>query len=201
MPKDKAAANKKPYTVGRFLRDVVEVVVPAVILYLLISTFFLQSREVPTASMVPTIAEHDRFLLEKTAYWFNKPKRFDIIVLKPPPAAGSNIPFVKRVIGLPGETIQISKGMVYINHRPIKEPFISADRAPNYDFGPFIIPDDQIIVLGDNRNKSFDSHYWGPLPFKYVDHVWWWPWPLLRNSVQGRAWWRYWPVSRMGLVK
>jgi signal peptidase I len=183
MSKDQSASNNKGYTVGRFLRDVLEVVVPAIIFYLIISTFFLQSREVPTASMAPTIAEHDRFLLNKTAYWFSKPKRFDIIVLKPPPAAGSNVAFVKRVIGLPGETVKITKGVVYINDRPLPEP---ANRTPNYDFGPFMIPDDQLFVLGDNRNKSFDSHFWGPLPLK---------------NVEGHAWWRYWPVSRMSFIK
>ncbi len=186
MSKEQSGPDKQKYTVGRFLRDIVEVVVPAVILYVVISSFFLQSREVPTASMVPTIAEHDRFLLNKTAYWYNKPKRFDIIVLKPPPAAGSDLAFVKRVIALPGETLRISRGVVYIDGRPLEEPFITADRAPDYEFGPFIVPDDQLFVLGDNRNNSFDSHSWGPVPLK---------------NVEGHAWWRYWPVNRMGLVK
>jgi len=184
MPKGQA--KSKPYTVNQFFRDVLEVVIPAVILYLIISTFFIQSREVPSASMVPTIEEHDRFLLDKTAYWFHSPQRFDIIVFKPPVAAGSTIPFVKRVIGLPGETIKVSKGVVYINDRPLKEPFIAGERIPNYDLSPYIIPDDQLFVFGDNRNNSHDSHVWGPLPLK---------------NVEGHAWWRYWPVGRMGLVK
>ena len=184
MPKGQA--KSKPYTINQFFRDVLEVVIPAVILYLIISTFFIQSREVPSASMVPTIQEHDRFLLNKTAYWFHQPRRFDIIVFKPPAAAGSTIPFVKRVIGLPGETVKVSNGVVYINDHPLKESFITGERIPNYDFGPYIIPDDQLIVFGDNRNDSHDSHVWGPLPLK---------------NVEGHAWWRYWPVGRMGLVK
>jgi signal peptidase I len=186
MPKDQVKPTPKKYTMSQFLRDILEVLVPAVILYLIISTFFLQSREVPSASMVPTIEEHDRFLLNKTAYWFHKPKRFDIVVFKPPVAAGSTLPFVKRVIGLPGETIKISQGVVYINNRPLNEPYLKPDRTPNYDFGPYIIPEDQVIVLGDNRRNSHDSHVWGPLPLK---------------NVEGHAWWRYWPVDRMGLVK
>lgn len=185
MPKGKSDTNQQKYTIKRFFRDILEVVVPAVILYLLISTFFLQSREVPSESMVPTIEKQDRFLLNKTAYWFSKPQRFDIIVFMPPPAAGSNFAFVKRVIGLPGEKIMIRNGTVYINDKPLLEKFTIAER-PNYEFGPYIIPDDQLCMLGDNRNNSLDSHKWGFLPIK---------------NVEGRAWWRYWPVNRMGLVR
>lgn len=184
MPKESAKSGK--YSMKQFLRDILEVIVPAVILYLIISTFFLQSREVPSASMVPTIEVQDRFLLNKTAYWFHKPKRFDIVVFMPPEAAGSKTAFVKRIIGLPGETIKVSQGVVYINDKPLDEPYIKPDRTADYEFGPYIIPDDHVIVLGDNRQNSHDSHVWGPLPLK---------------NIEGHAWWRYWPIDRMSIIQ
>ncbi len=174
------------YSFRRFLKDVYEVVVPAVILFLIIHTFFLQAQVVPSPSMHPTIMVRDQFLLNKTAYWFKKPQRFDIVVFKPPAAAEFNGDFVKRIIGLPGETIKVQGGVVYINDKPLKEPFISPDRAPVADYSPFIIPDNEVFTMGDNRNNSKDSRYWGALPIK---------------NIKGKAWWRYWPVNRMGIVR
>lgn len=170
----------------QFFRDFIEVVVPAVILFLIIHTFFLESRYVPSPSMVPTIAVQDRFLSNKTAYWFKPPQRFDIIVFKPPAIAGSKEDFVKRIIGLPGETIQIQKGVVYINNKPLSEPYITPDRAPIRDFGPYTIPQGNLFMMGDNRNNSQDSRYWGSLPIK---------------NIKGKAWWRFWPINRMGIIK
>ncbi|MGE5582486.1 MAG: signal peptidase I [Bacillota bacterium] len=191
MPKRKpskanTASDSKEYSLRRFLKDVYEVVIPAVILFLIIHTFFLEARVVPSPSMYPTIEVHDQFLSNKTAYWFQRPHRGDIVVFKPPAAAGFNGDFVKRIIGLPGETISVHAGVVYINNKPLKEPYITPDRAPVAEFGPYIIPDGNVFVLGDNRNNSKDSRYWGPLPLK---------------NIKGQAWWRYWPITRMGLVK
>lgn len=174
------------YTMSRFVRDVVEVVVPAIILFLIIRAFFLESRFVPSPSMVPTIQVQDRFLLNKTAYWFKTPQRFQIVVFKPPARAGVKDDFVKRIIGLPGETIKIHGGVVYINDQPLTEPYISPDRAPIGEFGPYIIPEGNVFVMGDNRNNSQDSRYWGPLPLK---------------NIKGEAWLRFWPLNRAGVIK
>ncbi len=178
--------SSEHYSLRRFIKDIYEVVVPAVILFLIIHTFFLEARVVPSPSMYPTIEVHDQFLSNKTAYWFHKPQRYDIVVFKPPAAAGFNGDFVKRIIGLPGEKIRVNGGVVYINDQPLKEPYITPDRAPVDTFNTYIIPDDQVFVMGDNRNNSKDSRYWGPLPIK---------------NIKGEAWWRYWPVSRMSLME
>lgn len=186
--KTKPIASKvsEKYTLSRFARDVVEVVVPAVILFLIIRTFFLESRFVPSPSMVPTIQVQDRFLLNKTAYWFKSPQRYQVVIFKPPARAGSKDDFVKRIIGLPGETIKIHNGVVYINDQPLPEPYITPDRAPISEFGPYIIPDGNVFVMGDNRNNSQDSRFWGPLPLE---------------NIKGEAWWRFWPVNRAGVIK
>ena len=191
MPKKPARkkvthSNPEEYSLHHFLKDVYEVVVPAVILFLIIHTFFLQAQVVPSPSMHPTIMVHDQFLLNKTAYWFKKPRRFEIIVFKPPAAAEIKEDLVKRIIGLPGETISVHAGVVYINGKPLKEQFISPDRAPIAEFAPFIIQDGEVFTMGDNRNNSKDSRYWGALPVK---------------NIKGEAWWRYWPLSRIGLVR
>jgi signal peptidase I len=185
--KSKNSPRKTQYSWTQFGRDLVEVVVPAVVLFFIIHTFFLESRFVPSPSMVPTIEVQDRFLSNKTAYWFDKtPRRYDIIIFKPPAELQVKEDFVKRVIGLPGETIRVHNGVVYINDKPLKEPYITPDRAPIAEFAPFIIPEGNIFVMGDNRNNSQDSRYWGPLPVR---------------NIKGRAWWRFWPLNRIGVVK
>lgn len=188
MSKFKKDRIPKPaqYSLKQFGRDLVEVVVPAVILFLIIHTFFMEARYVPSPSMVPTIEVQDRFLSNKTAYWFNPPKRFEIIVFKPPATAGSKDDFVKRIIGLPGEKIQVQKGVVYINDQPLDEPFISADRVARMDSGPWLVPEGQLFVMGDNRNNSQDSRYWGTVPIE---------------NIKGKAWLRFWPINRMGWVR
>lgn len=185
-PKSKQKDQNEPYSMKKFFRDVIEVVVPAVILFLIINQFFLESRYVPSPSMVPSIQVQDRFLSNKTAYWSSGPKRYDIIIFKPPASAGSKDDFVKRVIGLSGETIQIQNGVVYINNQPLDEPYISPERAPIADFGPYIIPDGEVFVMGDNRNFSRDSREWGTVPIK---------------NIKGKAWWRFWPLDNIGIIK
>jgi signal peptidase I len=183
----KSAAKRQKYSLKQFGRDLIEVIIPAVVLFIIIHTFFLESRFVPSPSMVPTIEVQDRFLSNKTAYWFEKiPRRYDIIIFKPPAELHVKEDFVKRVIGLPGETIRVHNGVVYINDKPLQEPYITPDRAPVAEFASFIIPEGNVFVMGDNRNNSQDSRYWGPLPI---------------GNIKGKAWWRFWPLNRIGVVK
>jgi signal peptidase I len=109
-------------------------------------------------------------------------RRGDIIVFKPPEALNSPDDFVKRVIGLPGEKVEIKDGLVYINDRALRKLF--RESAPNYSFGPVIVPQGDLFVMGDNCNNIFDSHAW---------NAW-----LSEDRVVGKAFVVYWPVAHMG---
>ena len=183
------------------LREIAEVVLPALLLFLILRTFVVEARYVPSPSMRPTIIEWDRFLVEKVSYRFREPKRGDIVVFHPTEEAVALAneeqlrrgerpvrldDFIKRIVALPGETVQISEGKVWINGVPLAEEYISPDRRPIYEFGPVTVGEDEYFVLGDNRNQSWDSHYWGFLP---------------RKNIVGRAFWRFWPLQRMGMIR
>ncbi len=152
-----------------------------------IRTFVAEARYVPTGSMLPTIEINDRLLIDKMGYRFEGPKRGDIVVFDPTDAlAKQNFTdaFIKRVVGLPGETVEVRHGVVFIDGEALEEDYIS--EAPYYQWGPALVPDDQYVVLGDNRNNSLDSHVWGFVP---------------RDKIIGRAVVRFWPPNRLGGVE
>ena len=165
-----------------------KIIIIALVISLLVRTYVAEARLIPSESMLPTLKIGDRLIVDKLFYEINGSKdiqRGDILVFDPPPAAKSrnDIPFIKRVIGLPGETISMKKGTVYINGEPLNEPYIS--EKPVGSFNPFVIPDGTIFLMGDNRNNSNDSRFWGPLP--------------LRNII-GVAEFRYYPLNDMGVL-
>lgn len=157
----------------------------SVILALGIRTFVAEARYIPSGSMEPTLQVNDRLVVEKISYHFNPPMRGDIVVFWPPeglfPQNRRRDAFIKRVIGLPGDTVEIQNGVVLINGKPLEEDYIKAE--PEYSFGPETVPAGEYFVLGDNRNHSYDSHSWGYVP---------------RENIIGRAVVRFWPPSRVG---
>ncbi len=160
--------------------------ITAVILAIGIRTFVAEARYIPSSSMEPTLQINDRLIIEKISYHFHNPERGDIVVFNPTDALKEknfHDAFIKRIIGLPGDTVQVTEGKVYVNKELLSEDYIAG--APSYDYGPVTVPDGQYLVLGDNRNNSFDSHYWGFVP---------------REKFVGRAFVRFWPVPRVGLL-
>ena len=148
-----------------------------------VHTFVAEVRYVPSLSMKPTIEKRDRILLDKLYYRSSLPERQDIVVFKPPEAVAKlNIQdsLIKRVIGLPGEQVQVKHGQVYINNQPLKEDYIA--EPPKYNWGPQVVPPQSYLVLGDNRNQSFDSHAWGFVP---------------QDRIIGRTFMRFWPFYRV----
>lgn len=142
---------------------------------------------IPSGSMEPTLETNDRLVVDKISYLFASPHRGDIVVFTPPQVVTiqerSNEPFIKRVIGLPGEQIEIKGGRVYVNNVPLKENYIAAQ--PAYTWGPQVVPANSYLVLGDNRNKSYDGHIWG-----FVSS----------DRIIGKAAIRFWPPERMSIL-
>jgi len=167
-----------------FIKDLISIVVIAFILAMLIRTFVIEARVIPSGSMIPTINISDRVMVCKFIYYFKEPERGDIIVFQPPEQLNAKYDYIKRVIGLPGEKIQMKDHQVYVNDQPLKEPYIAEQL--NYDWGPVIVPKGRLLVLGDNRNSSFDSHLW---------NVW-----LTRDRVKGKAFCIYWPLGNITLL-
>lgn len=151
-----------------------------------IRTFVAEARYIPSGSMEPTLQINDRLIIDKVGYYFQSPQRGDIVVFSPTDTLlkqNFHDAFIKRVIGVPGEKVEVKGGRVYVNDQPLNEDYIAA--APDYQWGPQVVPADSYLVLGDNRNSSYDSHYWGYVP---------------RDRVIGQAVVRFWPLDRLGLI-
>jgi signal peptidase I len=162
------------------------ILVLALGLAFVIRTFVAEPRYIPSESMLPTLEVGDRLVVEKLSYHSHPPHRGDIVVFAPPPQLQEQgyleeQAFIKRVIGLPGNTIEIKNGHVYVDQELLTETYIA--EAPNYAMSPMVVPPDQLFVMGDNRNNSNDSHVWGFLP---------------QTNVIGHACFRFWPIDRFG---
>jgi len=165
----------------KILREIGITILIAIAIFILLR-FTIQGYEVRYTCMLPNIEEGELIMVSKASYFFSEPKRGDVIVLWPP--FKSDTPFIKRVIGMPGENVQVKDGKVFIDGIPLKEEYIK--ELPHYAMAPKEIPDNEYFVLGDNRNNANDSHYWGTVP---------------RENVIGKAWFIYWPPSKWGIIK
>ncbi len=163
------------------IRENVESILLALLLALFVRTFFVQAFKIPSSSMEPTLLVGDHILVNKFIYgiripvlgWrffdFHKPKRGDVIVFIYPRNPKKD--FIKRVIAVGGEKVYIKGTTVYVNDKPIKDPWGVWRRGPNgerSDFGPVVVPEGYLFVLGDNRDNSMDSRYWGFVPLRDV---------------------------------
>jgi len=162
-----------------------ETIVIAILIALFIRTFIVQAFDIPSGSMKSTLLPGDYILVNKFIYGiripfvgarmfsFKEPKRGDVIVFIFPKDPSKD--FIKRVIGVQGETVQIINGKIYINNMPITDPWGYFDKKepPGFiesveNFGPVVVPDRSLFVMGDNRNNSEDSRFWGVLPLDNV---------------------------------
>ena len=183
------------------IRDWVESIVIALILALIIRAFIVQAFKIPTGSMRMTLREGDLILVNKFIYGakvpFTKyylpalqaPKRGDVIVFIYPEDRKKN--FIKRLVGLPGETIEIKGGSIYVNDKPVAEPIFN--QIYYYNRGEFglpgqriVVPADSYFVLGDNSISSKDSRYWGFVP---------------KDDLLGQAMIVYWPIQRIKVIR
>jgi signal peptidase I len=176
----------------------------AILLALVIRTFLLQAFKIPSGSMENTLLIGDHLLVNKFIYGtkipfaekrilkFRDPRRGDIIVFQYPENPYRD--FIKRCIALPGDTLEIRNKILYVNNEPMTESYVTfrdlrilpKERSPRDNFGPIQVPADHYFMMGDNRDYSMDSRFWGFLP---------------RKLIKGKAWVIYWPFTRWRLIR
>ena len=208
-PKEEGPKHRPSKDEGRggvlgFFRELPGLILVAFALALLIKTFLVQAFFIPSASMVPTLKVGDRVLVNKLVYDFGEPQRGDVIVFEDPDpttdepdrgffggiwhwfteglgfSTGQQQDFIKRVVGLPGETLELRGGKVYVNGDELDEPYIL--RPGHQDYGPVTIEPGQVFVMGDNRPNSSDSRMFGPVS---------------EEKIIGKAFVLLWPLSRL----
>lgn len=168
-----------------FLKETISIIVIAFILAMILRSFVIEGRIIPSGSMLPTLQLQDRVMVNKFVYYFKEPQRGDVVVFAPPEVLNAKEDYIKRVIGLPGDTVEIKNGKVYVNNKALEEPYIAEPMT--YSYGPVVVPADSLFVMGDNRNYSFDSHMW---------NAW-----LTVDRVKGKAFVIYWPIKEIKLLE
>jgi signal peptidase I len=179
------SGRARPRRKGRWLVEWLVVVAVAVVVAVVVRAFVFETYYIPSDSMEPTLMPGDRIVVDKLAFDFHPIERGDIVVFRRPPTWPKEYPdLVKRVIGLPGETISAHGGNVYIDGHLLAEPWLPRGITTS-NFGPVRVPPGEYFVMGDNRPVSADSRYFGPVP---------------RKDIVGEVVFRYWPLSRIGGV-
>jgi len=178
-PPVEAQATPKSRAGWRLVREVLETVLLTVVIFVVINAVTGRFR-IEGPSMLPNLHEGQYLIINKITYKLGEPGRGDIIVFHHPRQNGRDL--IKRIIGLPGETVEVRRGQVYINDILLEEPYIvrPGSYSAHFKLGP-----DEYFVLGDNRPNSDDSHNWGPLE---------------RSQIVGKAAVSYWPLSELGGV-
>jgi len=167
---------------------VAELVFTALVAFVLVfgfvRPFVVEAYRIPTESMVPTLEVGDRVLANKFIYRFTDPERRDIVVFDSVDEDDDQT-LIKRVVGVAGDEIQVQGGVLYVNGEAQEEPYLNdADQFRSY-YGPTVVPEGHIFVMGDNRGNSADSRVFGPLPLE---------------NLKGEAFMRFWPVSKIGTI-
>lgn len=178
---------------GAFFLDMIETVVIALSIFLVVYLFLMQPHQVSGLSMFPNFHDKEYILTDKVSYKFGNPERGDVIVFHAPTAAncpqGTGCDFIKRVIGLPGDSVSVKNNGLYVNGEKLDEPYL--DSSVITETGVFsdnrevTLNQNEYFVCGDNRQHSSDSRTWGP---------------ITRDEIVGKAFFRYWPPDRMGIL-
>lgn len=177
---------------GVFL-DFIETIIIALSIFLVVYLFFMQPHQVNGDSMVPNFENGEYLLTDKITYRMRNPERGEVVVFHAPPTAqcaeGTGCDFIKRIIGLPGETVEVKNNHFYINGSVLNEGYLPQDfktQAGHFTQRAISLGPDEYFVVGDNRSYSSDSRGWGP---------------ILKENIVGRAFFRYWPLQNIGTLE
>lgn len=177
------SADEEPSVIWVILRELTETIVLSLIIFLLMRQV-VQNYRIESHSMEPNFTEGQFILVNKLAYVLGEPERGDVLVFHNP--SNHDEDYIKRIIGLPGDTLNIHDQHVYINDQLLDEPYIQNLIRPGEQIGPIVIEPDHLFVMGDNRPNSSDSRRFGQLS---------------ENLVVGQAWLRVWPFANWGLIR
>jgi len=182
-------SSRRQHSATRNALEWIAVVIGAVLVALVIKTFVVQAFKIPSESMSPTLLNGDRVVVNKLSYDAHDLNRGDVVVFSRPPGlpAGPDDPkdLIKRVIGLPGDTLYTRDGAIYVNDRRLEEPYLP-EGTMTYDIDrPEVVPEGHVFLMGDNREHSSDSRVFGPVDV---------------DTVIGRAFMIMWPFSRIGAL-
>lgn len=189
----------------RLIWEYAEAIITALLLALLIRAYIIQAFKIPSGSMIPTLQIGDHILVNKFIYGtkipfsdkrilvFNKPERGDIIVFKYPEDPSRD--FIKRIVAVEGDMIESKNKTIYVNGKPLKEPYAQhTDTSvrpggiePRDNFGPYIVQKNKYFVMGDNRDQSYDSRYWGSVDMKEIRGkalILYWSWDGEKNWIR-----------------
>jgi signal peptidase I len=167
------------------LRDLfVTLLVAFVLVFGVVRPFIVAAYWVPTKSMVPTLEVGDRVFANKFIYRFTEPERGDIVVFES--VNGGEEDLIKRVVGVPGDEIEVRSGTLLVNGEPQNEPYLNREIPDDSFFGPSRLSEGEVFVMGDNRANSADSRVFGPLPVE---------------NIEGEAFMRFWPPTRIGALR
>ena len=148
----------KPVTIWSEIFSYIKILAAAVIIAFVFTQYIIVNAEVPTGSMKNTIMEHDRLIGFRLAYLFDEPERGDVVIFKYPDNEEQN--YVKRIIGTPGDVVQIKSGHVYVNGEELSEDYLKEPMAESETEETYVVPEGHYFMMGDNRNSSLDSRYW-----------------------------------------
>lgn len=154
-----------------------------VIVFGFLRPFVGEAFVIPSESMVPTLEVGDRVIVAKFVYRFSEPHRGDIVVFEG--VGGETENLIKRVVGVAGDDVRMQDGVLFVNRKPQKEPYLNAESPSSDSFAPVVVPEGHVFVMGDNRGNSADSRVFGPVPLE---------------NLKGKALLRFWPVSKIGIL-
>jgi signal peptidase I len=168
---------------GSLLEFLIILLVAFALVFGLVRPFIVEAFYIPSESMVPTLEIGDRVFVNKFIYRFAEPERGDIIVFES--IEGSEQDLIKRVVAVPGDTVAVQNGVLFVNGQPQEEPYVNDAFPDGSFFGPTTVPEDAVFVMGDNRGNSRDSRFFGPVSI---------------SNVEGEAFITFWPPSHVDLL-